>query len=140
MLTKNGRKEIEAGNWGRIYQELFHTLIHKFNWAFPSSILEVPFYQTSFAYTLYLLKKFGHTPKPASFYSDLYLKAFPTLLEHTVESQYLSPEKQFTMSYISQVFHRFGKLAGLVDTEKDDLNNVLIEKTPLVDKLVTFLV
>jgi hypothetical protein len=142
ITSKACRDMILAKEWPKIYEKLFRTYIIKFNWAYPRAFIEVPFFQQSFAFSLYLLTRFGDQPRPASYYSDLFLNAFPTLINMEVPgSDAWSPRDRLKTAYSHQVLDTFGGLFGLViyehmpyGSERPDTVTVL----PLLASVVDF--
>lgn len=135
-VTGKCRKRIGAGKWKEIYEDFFSFYVHKLNWAYPASIIEVPFFQHSFAFTLLLLQKFGDRARPAQFYADRFVEAFPMLCDDIPEMEYLSSEKRVKNAYIWQVLHSFGEKCGFLTIESDKFESVTV--LPLTYSFVDF--
>jgi hypothetical protein len=65
VLTANYRKVLKQGGLPSLYMSLFRCYVQEFNWDYRSRGREHPFFQQSFAFTLYLLQQFGRTERPA---------------------------------------------------------------------------
>lgn len=65
-------------------------------------------------FTVLLLLKYGREERPAAFYSEKYLKAFPMLVDECSGSAFSSPQLEAERCYISRSFYRILNAFGLV--------------------------
>lgn len=85
-------------------------------------------------FTFVLLEKYGDKERPPKFYSDNYFNAFPVLLEEIAEDNpYYSPSEG---CYSTRVFRRFLVHFGLVSLTGSFLDDNIVKKTPLFDKMI----
>ncbi|MFW8601832.1 hypothetical protein ACOHYD_10170 [Desulfobacterota bacterium M19] len=118
LLTKKCHKALERNGLLELYPLLLHTYIQKFNWAYRDGFQEIPFIQQSFLFTLYLLHKYGSSWRPATFYSDKFLQAFPMIINEIEPNPYEPPKDTLKRCYILRTLHRFAGFFGLADIEK----------------------
>jgi len=117
-LTKKCKKALDSNGLRELYPLLLQSYIRKFNWGYRDGYQEISFIQQSFLFTLYLLHKYGNNWKPATFYSDSYLQAFPMLLEEIEAKPYEPPEDTLRRCYILRTLQRFADFFGLADLEQ----------------------
>ena len=118
LLTKKCKKALNSNGQREIYPLLLRAYIQKINWRYRDGFQEIPFIQQSFLFTLYLLHKYGSKWKPATFYSDSYLQAFPMILQEVERKPYEELEDTLQHCYILRVLQRFAGFFGLVDLEQ----------------------
>ncbi|MBT8361275.1 MAG: SEC-C domain-containing protein [Deltaproteobacteria bacterium] len=140
LLTKRCVKSMERNGTLELYPLLMHAYIHKFNWGYRDGYGEVTFIQQSFLFTLYLLDKYGKNWRPATFYSDNFLRAFPMILREFESKFYEPPEDTLRKVYILRVLQRFAGFFGLADIEqvsKDPINpEYRVRATSLLTEVV----
>ncbi len=117
VLTKKCVKALERDRVRELYPLLMHSYIQKFNWGYRDGYGEFGLIQQSFLFTLYLLHKYGTRWRPATFYSDNFLRAFPMILQEIEPRRYESSDDTLQQVYILRVLHRFAGFFGLVDIE-----------------------
>src|SRR5574337_27963 len=105
--TKAGKRVTEQGMDGAAFFALFQAYTRKFNWAYDDRYPDIPTIQESFLFSLYLLSKYGDSLRPASFYGNLFLKAFPVALEETPDCSYSSREDTLLSCYALRTLGRF---------------------------------
>jgi hypothetical protein len=137
LASKKCKQMITASNWPGLFQKLFMAYIQKFNWAWPNSFIEVPFFQQSFAVTLYFLHKFGADTREDDFYAERFVAAFPMLTNDIPDTEYMTAEKLLQQAYSSQVLGSFGEIMGLVKSEWKE-HKKLVSVLPLLHRLVSF--
>lgn len=118
LLTKKYLKSFERGGAMELYPLLMQAYIQKFNWAYRDGYGEVYFIQQSFLFTLYLLHKYGKSWRPATFYSDNFLRAFPMILREIEPKLYEPPEDTLRKVYFLRALQRFAGFLGLGDIEQ----------------------
>jgi hypothetical protein len=140
--TKEGKRVAEHGMDGAAFFALFQAYTRKFNWAYDDRYPDLPMIQESFLFSLYLLSQHGGSPRPASFYGNLFLKAFPVALEETPERAYASREDTLLSCYALRSFARFGHFFGFVDIAGDEkerwVEKKTVKKTPFLDEWIRF--
>ncbi len=140
LLTKKCQKALENNGLRELYPLLVHSYIRKFNWGYRDAYDELSFIQQSFLFTMYLLHKYGNSWRPATFYSDSFLHAFPMILQEIEPKLYESPEDTLRSSYILRTLQRFAGFFGMADVEqvsKEPINRECrIRATGLLDEVV----
>ncbi len=140
VLTKKCLKSFERGGVMELYPLLMQAYIQKFNWAYRDGYGEIFFIQQSFLFTLYLLYKYGKSWRPANFYSDNFLRAFPMILREIEAKLYEPPEDTLRKVYFLRALQRFAGFFGLVDIEQvsEDPRNreYRVRATGLLDEVV----
>lgn len=118
--------------------------MEKFNWAYLDGYPELDFPRQSFLFTLYLLQKYGGKTRRHTFYEEIFLTAFPRLLDEVAERPYMSAEETVRRSYSQRSLASFAVFFGLIEftpTSEDYLDRQdEIKKLPLLDQFVTFTV
>jgi len=141
-LTKDGAELAEKGIDGRAFLRIFTAYTRKFNWSYTDRHPELHIIQQAFLFTLYVLAKFGGEFRPASFYEDSFLTAFPAALRTVPESSYATPEQTLKRCFSLRALSRFGHFFGFVefeDTQKRKwLEQQPIRKTRFLDEWVQF--
>ena len=73
--------------------------------------------QTGWAYSVYLLARFGEQPRPVAFYAERYQWAFPFTLAEFTDPAYRTPLEQLTHCYGVRTFERGLNWFGLLIPE-----------------------
>ncbi len=99
--------------------------------------------QDTFAYTLYLLHKYGDEFRTNTFYEDAILRAFPTIFEDNDGTAHVDDfEMDVRLAYTNRALGRYAGFLGLVEfmeyANSDDPDQVMLKKTPLLDDVVRF--
>jgi hypothetical protein len=140
VLTATYRKVLKQGGLPSLYMSLFRCYAREFNWDYRSRGNEHPFFQQSFAFTLYLLQQFGRTERQARFYGDRFIQAFPMLLDE-LHDAILGAEREIRMYYGYRVLANFAEFMGLATRRRlsDDMTpEYAVKALPLVFELVEF--
>ena len=135
-LTKSSKK-ILADNH-ELLRQILLAFTGKFNWACYDGYGDNQVGRFGAGFSLILLSKYGHKPRPDSFYAEKYFKAFPQLLE-TVKPTYDSLENYAAKCYSLRTFNRFLDYFGLITIDGGNiaLGSVkYISKTDLYDRLI----
>ena len=118
--------------------------VQKFNWGYLDSYAGVDFIQQSFLFTLYLLQKYGGETRLTPFYTDIFMKAFPQLLDEVPKELYLSPSNIVQNAYVHRSLKHFGSFFGLITMQSAPSDNLRrqheITKLPLLDQCISFTV
>lgn len=143
--TTTCRTLLAEGGYGTLYRLLFTQYVTKMNWAYPQGIVENAFFSSSFAFSLYLLSRFGDRLRPGTEYSRMFFDAFPQLLaigDDQADLPELEPGTNLRSGYQAQVFGRFSELFGLAQVGPEDTTNPFRVRTyrasPVLAKVVTF--
>lgn len=142
LLTAKGRKAMAAGSVKEIYPLFFKAYIDKFDWGYQDRLEDLPFLQTTFLFSLYLLQRYGQNWRPHSFYEDAFVRAFPTLMEEVTPRPWRKPEESLRSCYTLRMLERFANFFGLIDFEETNPDPLhpewRLRVTPLLSELVRF--
>jgi hypothetical protein len=121
-LTSSGSEVLERGMNGRAFFRIFEIYTTRFNWAYNDGCPDFPIVQLTFLFTLYLLLRYGNRFRPASFYEDLFVAAFPEEVPH-VPKVFLDPggemlKRCFSLRALSRFAHFFGFIE-IADADND---------------------
>jgi len=138
--TKKGRDFIGRPR-GHCYLELFKLAATRFNWGYFDGYPDVPVIQQGFAYTLFLVQSYGDHPKPESFYTQLFLEAFPMGLMEMDDVDWQETNSRFESCYTVRSFDRFMEYFGLIESQlipAEIGKTVALRKTTYLDGLVAY--
>lgn len=139
-LTKTGTKLILPENRPELFKSFFQAFTDKFQWSFNDLYPEQPIGQLGWAFSLFMLNKFGNEPRLTSFYAEKYLKAFPHFISFFEYD--FSAQRQFKHCHGIRTFDRFLLWFGFVTVEKQsafmDLDTDKYTRTDLVKQLFKF--
>jgi hypothetical protein len=142
LLTVKGRKAAEDSTGRRAYFELFRTCALKFNWGYFDLYPDFHIIQNSFLYSLYLLHLHGDEFQPADFYGELFLKAFPAVLDEAPTDRFSTPRENVVTCHGVRVFERFAVLFGLAETRElkggRSTWRFEVKKSPVLDEFIHF--
>lgn len=79
-LSKKGSEWLAEKADYKVYMELLKAFCLGFSWASNDGFESAEIGQAGFMYVIYLLKKYGDSPREASFYGHKYFQAFPMLI------------------------------------------------------------
>jgi hypothetical protein len=130
QLTKTGKKVAEYPVL--LFQTLFTTFATNFNKGYLDRYESNSIGNLGMLYTVYLLSLFGKKQREASFYAQLYLKAFPVLINEIKFHPFSTPEESAYDCFIYRTFNKGLLLFGLVEIEyegKDYLDRKIYIKT-----------
>lgn len=146
LLTKHGADLLEHKADYTIYMELLKAFCLGFGWASTDYYASEEIGQVGFMFMLYLLKKYGGTPRNPAFYEEKYFRAFPMLyveddddedededdddkMEYSEHEEDLEEEEELDIDYVPdpeeermdclevRFFERFCLWFGLADVE-----------------------
>lgn len=143
ILSQECRRLMKGEGMRAIYPRLFKVHVEEFNWAYGDGYAEVPFIQHAFAFTLYLLARYGETARPESFYEDAFLQAFPAVTQEVEPAPYRTAEDIIRRCYAIRTLSRFAEFTGLVEreavkSEKAFATDYMVRKLPLLEHVVRF--
>jgi hypothetical protein len=137
-LTKSAEQYLE-GNLIDLYHYIFRVYTRKLNWGYSDYYPDSWIIQGGFAFSIFLVQKYGDKKRKTSFYSDKFLRAFPAAIGEFPGRSYSTPEEQFHDCYSLRTFERFLLRFGLIEieTERDGYKSKMwAKKTDLIDALV----
>jgi hypothetical protein len=146
IIGKECRQLLKVGGPSAVYRGLFKTYSTKLDWGFGDGYPEfLSLIQRFWAFALYLLQQFGDQWRPAGFYENAFLRAFPALADPTLETSYQSAEEAVKAAFRIRVLQHWLPMFGLAEFENlepDELlsRNYRVRKTPLADQVAVFTV
>jgi SEC-C motif len=143
ILSRNCRDLLKNGQFAAVYPVLFRSMATRFNWGYWDLFPDVSPVQSFFAFGLYLLSKYGREPRPAEFYVDAFIDAFPMLVFEIPPSPYdTDPIDEFMHLFITRVIKRvwvFFGLASMTSKRREPYGfEHTIMATPLLYDFVSF--
>ena len=139
-LTKKATKLLETKNRSEMFKQFFQAFTDKFLWSFNDGYPEQPIGQLGWAFSVFMLDKFGTQATTAGFYTEKYLKAFPTFITY-FQPRYSTVERQFFNCYGLRTFDRFFLWFGFVTLDKKkkyfDVDTDTIQRTNVVKNVFT---
>lgn len=115
-LTRAARRLIDRKDRAGLYRRLLETYCRRFNWAYRDGFEELPIIRDSFGFVLYLLHRHGHAWRPAPFYEDAFLRAFPMVVDEADNGDpYFEPVRHARLAWTVRALEGFGWLFGLVE-------------------------
>lgn len=113
-LTKKGTQLLQPGQRPALLRLVLDIFTSRFNWAFHDMYPSPSAGQFGWAYSVYLLARFGDDLQSIRFYADKYQKALPLLLSDFADATYATPQEQLASCYCVRVFDRALNWFGLV--------------------------
>lgn len=135
---------LKTGGQSAVYRGLFKAFIKELEWGFSDGYPdELSLIQFFWAFSLYLLQKFGDEWRPSTFYEEAFLHAFPAVANSTMSTYHTDPETLVKHAYRLRVLRHWLPWFGLAEIENLEPNNVIsdnyrVRKTPLADQVVVF--
>jgi hypothetical protein len=140
-LTKNGIKLIQPENRLEFFKLFLLSFTQEFLWSFNDGYPEQPIGQLGWAFSVFMLDKFGDQPRQTDFYAEKYIKAFPNFISF-FKPDYSTPQHQFMRCYSFRTFDHFFLWFGFVTVEKQsvylDLDGDKFTRTALIKQLFKF--
>ena len=146
IIGKECQQLLKDGGQSAVYRGLFKTYITELDWGCGDGYPEdLSLIQHFWAFALYLLQQFGDEWRPASFYEDTFLRAFPALADPALDTPYQSAEDLVRAAFRYRVLQQWLPMFGLAEFENlepDKLlsNNYRVRKTTLADQVAKFTV
>lgn len=117
LLTKKGGQLLDPAQRPALWALVLDTFTNRFPWAshdgYPSGTVG----QTGWAYSVYLLARFGEQFHPVRFYAEHYQRAFPFVLADFTDPAYRTPLEQLAHCYGVRTFERGLNWFGLLGPE-----------------------
>lgn len=114
LPTKKGSQLLATSQRLALWRLVLHTFTTRFPWATHDGYSSPTAGQMGWAYSVYLLARFGAEVRPVSFYAGHYQRAFPIALVDFAEVTYASPTEQLASCYEVRTFERGLNWFGLV--------------------------
>ena len=138
-LTKNGERLRQPAHRAELAQRVLAVFTNKFNWAYHDAYASPTAGQTGWAFSVWLLLRFGAVPRPLQFYADSYQQAFPFLLADFADANWGTPAGQLLSCYGHRMFAHFAHWFGLASIEEYQLErrpaDCLVVPMPLLGQL-----
>ncbi len=140
-LTKKASKLLEKGQRSELFRDFFEAYTDKLSWNIHDGYPREPIGQLGWAYAVYTLHLYGVTPRPQSFYAELYFKAFPHFLA-IFQARWRTVEAQSNSCFMVRTFARFLLRFGCIELEADYIrassDSGLVTRTPVLEQLFVF--
>ena len=117
LLTKKGGQLLAPAQRPALWALVLDTFTRRFLWASHDGYPSETVGQTGWAYSVYLLARFGQQPHPVSFYAAHYQRAFPFVLAEFTDPAYRTSLEQLTHCYGVRTFERGLNWFGLLGPE-----------------------
>lgn len=142
ILSRECRNLLTGEGMSAIYPRLFRAFALEYNWGYQDRYPDFSIIQQSFAFTLYLLERFGTEWQPSSFYAERFIQAFPAVLREAQPLHFETAEDEVGRCYILRALERFAHFFGLAEIERTPAElyttKFRIRKLPLLDHVVRF--
>jgi len=115
LLTKKRKNLQKEENYSKLFYDFMKSFTLQFFWAYNDRFENQDIGQIAFLYSLYLINKYGDEFRDMNFYSNLYLTAFPSMLEYADTSQ--ESYSLRASSYQTRFIERFAIWFGFVEEE-----------------------
>lgn len=140
-ITKKGVKLLQQENRIQLFKLFFQTFTDKLMWGSNDLYHDKTVGQLGWAFSMYMLKRFGDQANTVDFYAEKYLTAFPNFITFFNEF-YSTPERQCAHCYGTRTFDRFLLWFGFVTVKRRkhylDLEPDKFTRTDLVNKVFKF--
>ena len=116
LLTKKGGQLLNPAQRPALWALVWDTFTRRFPWASHDGYPSRAVAQTGWAYSVYLLARFGQQPHPVRFYATHYQRAFPFVLGDFTNATYSTPLEHLAHCYGIRTFERGLNWFGLLET------------------------
>jgi hypothetical protein len=142
-LTKTWCDKLLKKNRQDIFIQTFSTFAQKFNWGYFDLYSSQATGTVGFAFSLFLLSKYGDNERQDSFYSEKYLRAFPSLIDLFKDDKWVTDiNRSFNSCYSIRTFDRFLDYFNLIKIRSEGRlyhdSKKFIKKSPIFDDIITF--
>lgn len=156
MISQKLKECLQANDRAKIFRGIFKAYTQLYDWKSVIYMDNLNTGQEGFAYTLYLLSKYGKSYRPISFYIDKYFKAFTLksdLLEpdendltttDLIASKIIklthsdSPNFSFEIGTFEKFLVRFNLVNYQFVQKQNSERQLMIKKSRIFDKIMTF--
>jgi hypothetical protein len=97
--------------------------------------------QTTFLFTLFCLHRFGDEIRSGEFYAELFLRAFPKVLDESSQDPGWSPKEDAKICFSLRALERFASFFGFADIRMPRRQVGLpleVKKEPFLDSWISF--
>jgi hypothetical protein len=141
-LTKDGKNHLSPDERSNLFIRIFSIFTNSFEWASNDGYPPRDVGQRGWAFTVYLIDKFGASDHSVEFYGDRYLKAFPKSLALFTPAPWGVPRDHFLSCYHVRAFTRFLEWFGFVTAESTHgVHNAhldIVKRTDVFGKVFRF--
>jgi len=113
FLSALGKKIIKDNHL--LFRTLLDAFVTKYNKGYFDFYGDNGIGNVGILYVIYLLKKFGKDFRPAEFYSDLYFRAFPTLVDQVGQYSSIDSRTEANHCFILRVLRSGLNYFGLIE-------------------------
>lgn len=117
-LTKNGNLLLKSENRLKLFHSVIEAFTERFMWSYNDGYPEHPIAQQGWAFSVFMLAKFGNEFRQGEFYGDGYVTAFPNFIDFFHDVNYGTPRDNCIRCYVVRTFDRFFDWLGIVTVEK----------------------
>lgn len=122
-LTRAYRTTLARSGVAGVYAALFRAFVQKYAWNSADRYADLAIVQTSWAYSLLLLLRYGAEPRDGAYYAERFVRAFPMTLDEAAASLEQRPWSRSPLEYVThafelRTFERFAVPLGLVEVER----------------------
>lgn len=142
VLTKKAKQHLAESGPSGAWPLLFRTYAREFHWGYGDRYPELHIIQYAFAFTLYLLDRYGDEECSANFYRDAFLRAFPMALDEAPDLDIFPADRMVGSCYRYRALQGFARMLGLAHITPlgnphmpDDYR---VTATPLLHRAVRF--
>jgi hypothetical protein len=122
-LTKKGEGYLQSNDLKSMYIDLFHACMNEWNWACLDNYEDLNMIQQSAAFNFYLVHLNAQNWVSDTDLGQIYLEAFPHLIEEVPQRVVWTPEKEVINCFHCRFLERVCKPLGLVEFRKEDKKN-----------------
>ena len=146
IIGKECQQLLKADGQSAVYRGLFRAFITELDWGYGDRYPDqLSLIQHFWAFSLYLVQQYGDVWRPASFYEDAFLLAFPAMADPMLDTHYQSAETMVKAAFRSRVLQHWLPWFGLAEFENLEPDNLVsdnyrVRKTRLADQVVVFTV
>jgi hypothetical protein len=144
ILGKECQQLLKTGGQSAVYRGLLRSFIEELDWGYCDRYPdELSLIQHFWAFSIYLLQRYGDEWRSSSFYENAFLDAFPAVANQPMNTIFGDPELMVKNAYRLRVLQHWFFWFGLAEVENLDPSNVIsknyrIRKTSLADQVVVF--
>jgi hypothetical protein len=135
---------LKTGGQSAVYRGLFKSFIKELDWGFSDRYPDaLSLIQHFWAFSIYLLQRYGDEWRPSTFYEEAFLNAFPAVANLPMHSAFQDPESLVKNAYRLRILKHWFVWFGLAEVENLEPTNMIstkyrVRKTPLADQVVVF--
>ncbi len=142
-LSAECRRLLGGAGVQALYPMILRAAAEDVPWGRGDDFPEMFEFQDTFAFSLYMLHKYGDEFRTNTFYEDAILRAFPTLLQDEDGNPMIEGyESGVRFCYTSRALVDYAGFLGLIEIaecpDDDDPMKIMVKKTPLLDDAVRF--